>query len=215
MLRGAPTGPACEDRSLGLSLCTVNVQLLISVIRSPPGLLRPPSLELVPVVLRDPAPALFMRRFKNRRVPVLHPVATHGFATVILLVQGPEAHDVALEVCKGVPPDDGRAARRHPRFHNCIIHRTRTNKVHGGRAQVLDASFSQALFRAGPSGEGPYQNAAATLHDRREAVSTLEDAERIARRVFGRAHPDTAAIEASLQKARAALRARETPSRSA
>ena len=60
-----------------------------------------------------------------------------------------------------------------------------------------------------------YQNAAATLDDRREAVSTLEDAERIARRVFGRAHPDTAAIEASLQKARAALRARETPSRSA
>ena len=60
-----------------------------------------------------------------------------------------------------------------------------------------------------------YQNDAATLDDRREAVSTLEDAERIARRVFGRAHPDTAAIEASLQKARAALRARETPSRSA
>ena len=59
-----------------------------------------------------------------------------------------------------------------------------------------------------------YQDDAATLDDRREAVSTLKDAERIARRVFGRAHPDTAAIEASLQKARAALRARETPPRS-
>ena len=92
-----------------------------SVIRSPPGLLRPPSLELVPVVLRDAAPALFMRRFKNRRVPALHPVATHGFAAVVLLVEGSEAHDVALEVRQRVPPerrlDDGRTTRGHRAIH--------------------------------------------------------------------------------------------------
>ena len=49
----------------------------------------------------------------------------------------------------------------------------------------------------------------ATLDDLREAVTTLEDAEPIARRVFGGAHPLTSAIERDLQDARAALRAHE------
>ena len=57
-----------------------------------------------------------------------------------------------------------------------------------------------------------YINDAATLDDLREAVNTLEDTDRIARRVLGAAHPTTAAIEDELQDARAALRARETPS---
>ena len=59
-----------------------------------------------------------------------------------------------------------------------------------------------------------YQDPAATLDDLREAVTTLEDAERIARRVYGRAHPDTAAIEGNLKGMRAAVRARDTPSTS-
>jgi len=44
---------------------------------------------------------------------------------------------------------------------------------------------------------------------------TFEDAKRIARRVFGGAHPTVARIERDLQNARAALNARETPSASA
>ena len=52
----------------------------------------------------------------------------------------------------------------------------------------------------------------ATLDDLREAVTTLEDTERIARRVLGAAHPVTPGIEAALREARAALTARETPS---
>ena len=51
----------------------------------------------------------------------------------------------------------------------------------------------------------------ATFDNRREAVTTLEDTERIARRVLGGAHPMTVEIEENLQDARAALRARETP----
>ena len=51
-----------------------------------------------------------------------------------------------------------------------------------------------------------------TLNDLRESVTTLEDADRIARRVLGGAHPFTASFEESLHGARAALRARETPS---
>ena len=48
----------------------------------------------------------------------------------------------------------------------------------------------------------------ATLDDLREAVTTLEDSERIGRRVFGSAHPTVVSIEKSLRESRAALSAR-------
>ena len=56
-----------------------------------------------------------------------------------------------------------------------------------------------------------YRDDGATLNDLREAVATLEDAARIARRVFGGEHPHTTGIENFLQHARAVLRACETP----
>ena len=56
-----------------------------------------------------------------------------------------------------------------------------------------------------------YHDAAATLDDLREAVTTLEEMERTARRVLGSAHPTAKETEHMLQDARAALRARETP----
>ena len=56
-----------------------------------------------------------------------------------------------------------------------------------------------------------YRNDSATLDDLREAVTTLEETERTARRVLGRARPIVVAMEQSLRNARAALRARETP----
>ena len=54
-----------------------------------------------------------------------------------------------------------------------------------------------------------YKDPAATLDDLREAVTTLEDTERIARRVLGSAHPLTMTIVGSLECSRAPLRARE------
>ena len=56
-----------------------------------------------------------------------------------------------------------------------------------------------------------YTDPDATLDDIREAVTTLEDLERIARRVYGGAHPFTGRIDLPLRAARAALAARETP----
>ena len=47
-----------------------------------------------------------------------------------------------------------------------------------------------------------------TLDDLREAVTTIEDTARIARRVFGGAHPTTTGIEAVLREAQEALRSR-------
>ena len=59
--------------------------------------------------------------------------------------------------------------------------------------------YARALYRADD----------ATLDDLREAVTTIEDLERIARRVLGGAHPTTAGIGRDLQYSRAALAARQ------
>ena len=50
-----------------------------------------------------------------------------------------------------------------------------------------------------------------TLDDLREALTTLEEVERTARRVLGGAHPFTLSIAQNLRNVRAMLRDRETP----
>ena len=64
-----------------------------------------------------------------------------------------------------------------------------------------------------------YKDPAATLDDLREAVRTLEDAERIGRRVLGPAHPIAVRIAECVEESRRMLlRASETqpsPSESA
>ena len=57
-----------------------------------------------------------------------------------------------------------------------------------------------------------YRDDQATLDDLRKAVTTLEDVDRIARRVLGGAHPFTAHNERTVRNLREVLRARETPS---
>ena len=69
------------------------------------------------------------------------------------------------------------------------------------RRALMRSMYAEALYKADD----------AMLDDIREAVATLEETERTARRVLGGTHPDTASIEEDLQKARAVLRARETP----
>ena len=81
--------------------------------------------------------------------------------------------------------------------------------------RVLGESHEVTLKMRKIFAEALYEDSGATLDDLREAVTTLEDAERIARRVLGGAHPTTSAIEEPLQHARARLRAYETPSGSA
>ena len=55
-----------------------------------------------------------------------------------------------------------------------------------------------------------YLDEGATLDDLREAVTTLEETERTARRVLGGAHPLTTLTEGHLGLAREALRTRES-----
>ena len=54
-----------------------------------------------------------------------------------------------------------------------------------------------------------YRNPGATLDDLREAVTTSEEIQRTARRVFGGTHPLVETIERSLLNAREALAARD------
>ena len=60
-----------------------------------------------------------------------------------------------------------------------------------------------------------YMDNRATLDDLRGAVTTLEETGRTVRRVFGGTHPLAKGCEFHLRRLQAALRARETPSRSA
>ena len=74
-------------------------------------------------------------------------------------------------------------------------------RVLGERDQftlLMRRNYAEALWR----------DNGATLDDLREAVRTLEETERIARRVFGGAHPITTGIERFLRNGRAALAAR-------
>ena len=59
--------------------------------------------------------------------------------------------------------------------------------------------------------EAFFKDDGATLDNLREAVTTLEETRRVARRVLGGTNPITGEIEKNLLLARAALRARETP----
>ena len=77
--------------------------------------------------------------------------------------------------------------------------------------RVLGESDQLALKMRFGYARALYKDKGATLDDLREAVTTLEDTERTARRVLGGAHPTTTGIEAELRRARADLRARETP----
>ncbi|CAH0379646.1 unnamed protein product [Pelagomonas calceolata] len=81
--------------------------------------------------------------------------------------------------------------------------------------RVLGENHDRTLKMRTTYARALYEDPGATLDDLREAVTTLEEPEQTARRVFGGAHPLTAGIEGTLRKARAALRARETPSGSA
>ena len=75
--------------------------------------------------------------------------------------------------------------------------------------RVLGDSDDTTLRMRWAYGEALYKVEGTTLDNLRKAVTTLDDTERTARRIFGGAHPLTEGIEAALRNARAALRANE------
>jgi len=77
--------------------------------------------------------------------------------------------------------------------------------------RVLGESHELTLKMRSLYANALYADDDATLDGLREAVTTLEDTDRIARRVFGGAHPIRAGTEEFLRNARAALAARDTP----
>ena len=77
--------------------------------------------------------------------------------------------------------------------------------------RVLGESSEITLRLRWTYAQSLYSDPDATLDDPREAVTTIKETERTARRVFGGAHPVTTGIEGALRDARATLRARETP----
>ena len=81
---------------------------------------------------------------------------------------------------------------------------TATQKVPVARRVLGDSNHLTLLVRSNYA-EALHEDTGATLGDLREAVTTLEDTARIARRVLGGAHPITGWIEGALQNARTKL----------
>ena len=77
---------------------------------------------------------------------------------------------------------------------------------------ILGEDHALTLMMKQKCAQSLYRDDGATLDDLREAVTTLVEIGRIARRVLGGAHPGTEGIEGDVERSRAALRARETPS---
>ena len=90
--------------------------------------------------------------------------------------------------------------------------KTLVRKLMPAARRVLGKSHEYTLRMTTLYAAALRNDPAATLDDLRESVTTLEDLERTTRRIFGSAPPFTTSIESRLQEARAALRARETPS---
>ena len=76
--------------------------------------------------------------------------------------------------------------------------------------RVLGESHDLTLTMRRIYAQSLYKDDRASLDDLREAVTTLEETERTARRVLGSTHPLAEAIAGSLRNAQAALR--EAPS---
>jgi len=84
--------------------------------------------------------------------------------------------------------------------------KTLLNKTLPVARRVLGESHEQALRLRATYAQSLYKDPTATLEDLREAVTTLEDLERTALRVFGGEHPFTKNIEGNLRYARARMR---------
>ena len=102
-------------------------------------------------------------------------------------------------------------------YGNCLLQLKRfeevkalSRKVIPVARRVLGENDDLTLRMRWIYAQSLYLDDDATLDDLREAVSTLEEIERTARRVMGGAHPLTEGIEDDLEHARALLRARET-----
>ena len=122
-----------------------------------------------------------------------------------------------------------RCIRCHTRYCNATCqhdhwrrgHKQICKKIHrGGNAEQYNAdkkykeAVAVAVEACAEDTKGQTCYASATLDDLCEAIKSLEDLGRITRRVFGGAHPLTTQMDQALRAARAALAARETPSRS-
>ena len=121
---------------------------------------------------------------------ILHPWATRRASSSSWSANG--AFDTTETASA---PRDSNARRAAPSST------VQTRRWRGARRQGAAAAAANAL----------YMNDGATLDDLSEAVTTLEETARTARRVLGGAHPLTVDVETNLQDAQATLAARETP----
>ena len=117
-----------------------------------------------------------------------------------------------LALKKSSKPDffaTAKHAPREPHMRRFKEVKSLSRKLLPVARRVLGESHGLTLRMRVIYTDALYRDPATTLADVREAVETLEEMERTARRVLGSAHPMLELIEYNLRKARAALAARE------
>jgi hypothetical protein len=120
-------------------------------------------------------------------------------------------HGLAQIVERGAVGSNYAWGLSHPSLRRFEEARSLLRKTMPVARRVLGQNHDLVLMMRWAYARALSEDPAATLDDISEAVTTLEDADQIARRIFGGAHPDVVGIESSLRDARAALHARETP----
>ena len=134
------------------------------------------------------------------RVPLLHRTLDTGAFCPAPLAAGGEIR--AKAICKPQRNNYAWSLIALRRFEEAKSLMRRTVPV----ARCVLGDSNDVTFRARRAyAVALYKDPDATLDDLREAVTTLEDTERTARRVLGGAHPTVSGIEDDLQNARAML----------
>ena len=128
-----------------------------------------------------------------------------------LAIDSPGSESTRRVVRMSLPPPTSNYAKSLRALKRFEEAKSLLRKTMPVARRVLGESHEITLRMRTVYAQSLYLDANAKLDDLHEAVNTLEDAGRIARRVFGGAHPRTVGIEAALRNARAALSARETP----
>ena len=137
------------------------------------------------------------------------PFRSGGRRPAILLRLAPDDRAAVLRE-RGLARRALAAEAHHPRVY-LLVACVEVASSHGAWKSTRRLVCAQLVKMRSVYAKTLCRDPNATLDDMREAVNTLEEVERTARRVLGGAHPVIGWIGNLLRNARAALRAREMP----
>ena len=138
---------------------------------------------------------------QTTHVPPPQPLSQHLIAQIVLLALVHQNLRLLRHEETIIAANNYAASLRD--LHLFEEARSLLRKVIPTAQRVLGEDHYLTLLLKKKCAQSLYRDDGATLDDLREAVTTLEETERIARRVLSGAHPLTTSLEDDLQDARA------------